>query len=47
MHKLAYDCKVGFNDGMVFGKEGKNKMRVNVALPKSELMKALENLKHL
>lgn len=47
MHKLAYDCKIGFNDGMIFGKEGKNKMRVNVALPKEQLLLALEGLKYL
>lgn len=47
MHKLAYDCKIGFNDGMIFGKEGDNKMRVNVALPKRQLLLALEGLKYL
>lgn len=47
MHKLAFDCKIGLNDGMIFGKEGNNKMRINVALPKKELIKALENLKYL
>jgi bifunctional pyridoxal-dependent enzyme with beta-cystathionase and maltose regulon repressor activities len=47
MHRLAFVCKVGLNDGMIFGKEGENKMRINIALPKSELLKALEQLKQL
>jgi cystathionine beta-lyase len=46
-HKLAFDCKIGLNDGMIFGKEGENKMRINVALPKSELLKALDKLDYL
>lgn len=47
MHRLAFVCKIGLNDGMIFGKEGENKMRINIALPKSELLKALEQLKQL
>lgn len=47
LRKLAFDCKIGLNDGTIFGKEGDNKMRINIALPKSELMKAIDQLKHL
>lgn len=47
LRKLAFDCKLGLNDGTIFGKEGENKMRINIALPKSELMKAIEHFKHL
>lgn len=46
-HRLAFDCKIGLNDGMIFGKEGENKMRINVALPKSELLKTLDRLDYL
>lgn len=47
MHKLAFDCKIGLNDGMIFGKEGENKMRINVALPKKLLLESLEGLRYL
>lgn len=47
LRKLAFDCKIGLNDGTIFGKEGENKMRINIALPKSELMKAIERFKYL
>ncbi|MFA7081435.1 MAG: PatB family C-S lyase [Bacteroidales bacterium] len=47
LRKLAFDCKLGLNDGTIFGKESENKMRINIALPKSELMKAIEQFKHL
>ncbi|MDD2530420.1 MAG: PatB family C-S lyase [Bacteroidales bacterium] len=47
LHKLAFECGLGLNDGKIFGKEADNKMRINVALPKKELLLRLEGLKHL
>ncbi len=39
--KLLQECKVALNDGITFGKEGKNYFRLNVALQNKELEKAL------
>lgn len=47
MNKLVFEAGLGFNDGKIFGKEGLNKMRINLALPKSKLKEALERLKVL
>lgn len=42
---LFEKAKLGLNDGATFGEEGKGFMRLNIACPKSTLVKALDNLK--
>lgn len=42
--KLIFEAGVGLNDGAIFGEEGMNMMRINLALPKSQLKAALERL---
>jgi cystathionine beta-lyase len=39
--KLIFDCKLGFNDGLLFGKEGKGFMRMNVACPHQKVEEAM------
>lgn len=39
--KLLKNSKVALNDGITFGREGKSHFRLNIALPKIELEKAL------
>jgi len=41
---LVKKAKVGLNDGMTFGAEGKGYMRLNVASPRSILQEALERI---
>lgn len=43
--KLLKEAKVALNNGLTFGKEGKGFFRLNIALPKDELQKALNSLK--
>ncbi len=43
-HTLLNDAKVALNDGTSFGKEGNNFFRLNCALPKKELEKALNKI---
>ncbi|MGN0214000.1 MAG: MalY/PatB family protein [Muribaculaceae bacterium] len=38
-------ARLALNDGAMFGKEGDGFMRLNVGMPRSELLKALENLR--
>jgi len=44
--KLLYGAKVALNDGITFGKNGQYFFRLNVALPKSELKKALKKIQN-
>lgn len=39
-------AKVALNDGGMFGKEGEGFMRLNVAMPRTELMKVLKRIKN-
>ncbi|WP_289055503.1 MalY/PatB family protein [Carboxylicivirga marina] len=41
---LAYKAKVGLNDGLSFGAEGRGFMRLNVASPRAVLKQALEQI---
>lgn len=43
-NKLLKEAKVALNDGLTFGKEGNCYFRLNVALPQSELKKALSKI---
>jgi len=43
--KLLNEAKLALNDGITFGSNGKYFFRLNIALPKSELKKALANIK--
>lgn len=45
MDVLVNEAKLGFNDGEIFGEEGKMKMRINLALPRQKLAQALSQLK--
>ncbi|MDD3725307.1 MAG: cystathionine beta-lyase, partial [Bacteroidales bacterium] len=45
MNVLVNEAKLGFNDGEIFGEEGKMKMRINLALPRQKLAQALSQLK--
>ena len=38
-------ARIALNDGSMFGKEGEGFMRLNVAMPRSELLKLLTNIK--
>lgn len=42
--KLLNEAKLALNDGVTFGSNGKYFFRLNIALPKSELKKALANI---
>jgi cystathionine beta-lyase len=42
--KLLYGAKVVLNDGLSFGRSGYGYFRLNIALPKSELKKALKKI---
>lgn len=42
--KLLHGAKIALNDGITFGENGKFFFRINVALPKSELKKALKKI---
>lgn len=44
--KLLFGAKVALNDGITFGKNGHCFFRLNVALPKSELKKALKKIQN-
>jgi cysteine-S-conjugate beta-lyase len=44
--KLLYGAKVALNDGITFGKNGQYFFRLNIALPKSELKKALKKIQN-
>jgi cystathionine beta-lyase len=44
--KLLYGAKVALNDGITFGKNGQYFFRLNVALPLSELKKALKKIEN-
>jgi cystathionine beta-lyase len=44
--KLLYGAKVVLNDGITFGKNGRYFFRLNVALPKRELKKALKKIQN-
>lgn len=46
-NKLIFEAGLGFNDGNIFGDGGDNKMRVNIALAKSQLMDALKRFEVL
>ncbi len=46
-NKLIFEAGLGFNDGNIFGDGGNNKMRVNIALAKSQLMDALKRFEVL
>ena len=43
---FVHQCHLLFNSGSQFGDEGKGFVRMNFALPKSELERVLENMKH-
>ncbi|MCH5238556.1 MAG: cystathionine beta-lyase, partial [Muribaculaceae bacterium] len=38
-------ARVALNDGAMFGREGEGFMRLNVGMPRSELLKVLERIK--
>lgn len=42
--RLLYGAKVALNDGLSFGKNGEYHFRLNIALPKKELEKALKKI---
>ncbi len=42
--RLLDSCKIALNNGVTFGREGNGFFRLNVALPQSELKKALKKL---
>lgn len=44
MNVLVNEAMLGFNDGEIFGEEGKMKMRINLALPRQKLAQALKQL---
>lgn len=44
--KLINEAKLALNDGITFGKNGNNFFRINIALPKIELEKALNKIKN-
>ncbi|MCV6606583.1 MAG: PatB family C-S lyase [Campylobacterales bacterium] len=41
---FLYRAKVALHNGMIFGKDGKGFFRINIALPRKELRKALEKI---
>ncbi len=41
---LVHKAKVGFNDGLIFGEEGRNFMRINLAYPKSIIEESMNRL---
>ncbi len=43
--KLVNEAKLGFNDGLTFGKQGQYHFRMNIAAPKPVIEEALERLK--
>jgi cystathionine beta-lyase len=45
--RLLQNSHLALNNGLSFGKEGKGYFRLNIALPQSELIEALENFKKL
>lgn len=42
--KLLYSAKLWFDEGTIFGAEGENFMRINIACPRAELICALEKM---
>ena len=42
--KLIFDAKLGFNDGKIFGEEGDNFMRINLACPRSTVEEAMHRI---
>ena len=43
--KLVNEARVGFNDGLTFGKQGEYFFRMNIAAPRAVVKEALERLK--
>ena len=45
-HILVHKAKLGFNDGLIFGEEGRNFMRINLAYPRSVIKESMNRLQN-
>lgn len=43
---LVHKAKLGFNDGLIFGEEGRNFMRINLAYPRSVIEESMNRLQN-